>query len=222
MLFEIRRWSRESCCWVEVWFGPVRSTATSLVDAAVLHNFVCKRASGRSAKHHSLNDFVHGLKLCIVRNSRLKSLSGCFVRTTWWPDSHPMSERQVVVSGRHSQLSQWQSNHMNGAAHWQAHRQRLLLLTRRQNMRTQVVDASPNLVRWIPLPTSVYYLASWQQDFFCLTSRAAQIEYSIFLDIFVLILTPSWLYILRYVVLILQRLFNIGIQLCLSMLQVEF
>ena len=30
----------------------------SLVDARGLHSFVCKRAPGRSARHHALNDLI--------------------------------------------------------------------------------------------------------------------------------------------------------------------
>jgi len=37
---------------------PHQCHCGSLVDARGLHSFVCKRAPGRSAKHHALNDLI--------------------------------------------------------------------------------------------------------------------------------------------------------------------
>jgi len=48
-----------------------------LVDACGLHSFVCKRAPGRSARHHTLNDFDRSL-LCLSRSSSYKGAPGLF------------------------------------------------------------------------------------------------------------------------------------------------
>ena len=39
---------------------PRHCRCGSLVDARGLHSFVCKKARGRSARHHALNDLVVG------------------------------------------------------------------------------------------------------------------------------------------------------------------
>ena len=37
---------------------PHQCRCGSLVDARGLHSFVCKRATGRTARHHALNDLI--------------------------------------------------------------------------------------------------------------------------------------------------------------------
>ena len=47
----------------------------SLVDARGLHSFVCKKAPGRTARHHTLNDLV-ALALSQPEYQSLKSRQG--------------------------------------------------------------------------------------------------------------------------------------------------
>jgi len=59
---------------------PHQCHCGSLVDARGLHSFVCKRAPGRSARHHALNDLI-ARSFASVEVPVTKKPPGCSERT---------------------------------------------------------------------------------------------------------------------------------------------
>jgi len=71
---EARRRSRESRNRTAAWTGAVCSTSVPLwsqVDVFGRHVFVCRKAAGRSIRHHALNELVaRGLSAAAIPNTK--------------------------------------------------------------------------------------------------------------------------------------------------------
>ena len=78
---------------------PHQCQCGSPVDARGLHGFVCRRAPGRSARHHALNDLV---ARCFASAGTpvTKEPTGLFRKKARWSNTRPMAERQVFMLGR--------------------------------------------------------------------------------------------------------------------------
>jgi len=85
------------------------------VDARGLHSFVCRRAPGRSARHHALNDLV---ARCFASAGTLVTKDPNRVVPHWrkevrWSNTRPVAERQVFML--------WRDGHMPSGRiirHW--------------------------------------------------------------------------------------------------------
>jgi len=77
------------------------------VDARGLHSFVCRKAPGRTARHHALNDMV-ARSFASAGTPVTKKPSGLFrtdgKRPDGRSDTRPLAERQVIVLGRNCHL----------------------------------------------------------------------------------------------------------------------
>ena len=85
---------------IYVWVPTyVNLTSGAMTDAKGLHRLSCKGGTGRSARHHSLNDLVwHALvKVSIPFVKEPSSLSRLKIRwkTSGRPDANPMEEWQM-------------------------------------------------------------------------------------------------------------------------------
>jgi len=75
----------------------------SPVDAHGFHSFVCKRAPGRSARHHALNDLV-ARSFASAGVPFTKEPAGLFRSDEKRPDGVSLVPWQVVMLGRHGHL----------------------------------------------------------------------------------------------------------------------
>ena len=83
---------------------PHQCQCGSPVDARGLHSFVCRRAPGRSDRHHALNDLVARC-FASAGNPVTKEPTGLFRsphtrKEARWSSTRPMAERQVFMLGR--------------------------------------------------------------------------------------------------------------------------
>ena len=79
----------------------------SRVDICGVHSFVCKRAPGRTSRHHAFNDLI--ARAFSSAGFRVTKEPSGFVRIRWqaerWPHTCSLVERQSAMLGCHSNMS---------------------------------------------------------------------------------------------------------------------